>query len=722
LYNSNIEEKELEFEVGDKKISFKSGKLARQANGAVLVQSGGNGILVTATMSEDFKGEKDFFPLTVDVEERMYAAGKIPGGFFKREGRATDRAILTARLTDRPLRPVFDKNLRNEMQVISTVLSVDQVYPYDVLVMNGSSCALFISDIPFYEPIGAVRIGNIDGVWLVNPSFEELKTSVVDIIIAGTETAILMVEARCRQASEEMVLEAIERAIPEIRKVIAAQVEFGSMVGVEKKQLETFKLNVEVSAKVDELARKRISEKLEKVVEFASKENKDELLSLGKKGFASEELDIISAEVKKELKEQFPDDSISIDVSLKELERELVRKMILENGIRPDGRKDNEIRKVTCEVGLFPETTHGTGLFTRGRTQALTILALGSIRESQRLDNLEEVEFKRYMHHYNFPPFSTGETSPLRGPKRREIGHGALAERALEAMIPDEDTFPYSIRLVSEILESNGSSSMASVCGSTLALMDGGVPIIHPVSGIAMGLVKGKGDEFVVLSDIQGIEDFYGDMDFKVAGTENGITALQLDIKVKGIDVGVMKKALFQAKEGRLFILNKMLSAIEKPRESLAKIAPKITSFKIPKDKIGELIGPGGKNIKSIKEEFSLDEIDVTDSDGEGVVSITCSDAKNIEMARKKIEGMLKGIDDINEGDEFTGTVVGITSYGAFINIFPGLDGLLHISKIANKRINKVEEFLNLGDKIGVRVGSVDRRDRKISLERTDLE
>jgi polyribonucleotide nucleotidyltransferase len=722
LYNSNIEEKELEFEVGDKKISFKSGKLARQANGAVLVQSGGNGILVTATMSKDFKGDKDFFPLTVDVEERMYAAGKIPGGFFKREGRATDRAILTARLTDRPLRPVFDKNLRNEMQVISTVLSVDQVYPYDVLVMNGSSCALFISDIPFYEPIGAVRIGNIGGQWLVNPSFEELKTSIVDIIVAGTETAILMVEARCKQASEEMVLEAIERAVPEIRKIIAAQVQFGAMVGAEKKQLETFKLNAEISAKVDELARKRISEKLVKVVEFAAKENRDELLSLGKKGFASEELDIISEEVKKELMEQFPDDSVSIDVSLKELERELVRKMILENGIRPDGRKDNEIRKVTCEVGLFPETTHGTGLFTRGRTQALTILALGSIRESQRLDNLEEVEFKRYMHHYNFPPYSTGETSPLRGPKRREIGHGALAEKALEAMIPDEDIFPYSIRLVSEILESNGSSSMASVCGSTLALMDGGVPILHPVSGIAMGLVKGNGDDFVVLSDIQGIEDFYGDMDFKVAGTENGITALQLDIKVKGINAEVMKKALFQAKEGRLFILNKMLSAIEKPRESLAKIAPKITSFKIPKDKIGELIGPGGKNIKSIKEEFSLDEIDVTDSDGEGVVSITCSDAKNIEMARKKIEGMLKGIDDINEGDEFIGTVVGITSYGAFVNIFPGLDGLLHISKIANKRINKVEEFLNLGDKIGVRVGSVDRRDRKISLERTDLE
>ena len=721
MQNINSNEQIYVFEIAGKPITFKTGRLAKQANGAVLMESGGNGILITATMSENCREGIDFFPLVVDVEERMYAAGKIPGGFFKREGRATDKAILISRLTDRPLRPVFDKNLRNEVQVIATILSVDQVYPYDVMVMNGASCALYISDIPFYEPIGAVRVGNVDNNWIINPSYEDLKKSAIDIVVAGTETAILMVEAKGREASEEMVMEAIERAIPEIRNIIAAQLEFARTAGIEKKQLDTFKLNSEVKEKVDSIARHSMLEKLEKVVEFSSSENSQQLLDSGKKGYAAEELDRISTEVKKEMAELYPEDSISIDISLKELERELVRKVILEKGIRPDGRKPEEIRKITCEVGLFPDTTHGTGLFTRGRTQALSILALGSIKEAQRLDNLEELEFKRYMHHYNFPPFSTGDTAALRGPKRREIGHGALAERALEPMIPDEEKFPYAIRLVSEILESNGSTSMASVCGSTLALMDGGVPIANPVSGIAMGLVKGEDDHFVVLSDIQGIEDFYGDMDFKVAGTKNGITALQMDIKIKGIDLAIMSKAIYQAKEGRLFILDKIVQTISAPRENLAKVAPKITSFKVPKDKIGEIIGPGGKNIKAIKEEFELDEVDITDSNGEGVVSITCSDQNNIEMARKKIEAMLKGIEDINEGDEFIGTVVGITSYGAFINIIPGLDGLLHISKVANKRISNVEEYLKMGDKIGVRVGSIDRRDKKISLERTDL-
>ncbi|MBM3705344.1 MAG: polyribonucleotide nucleotidyltransferase [Actinobacteria bacterium] len=700
---------------------FQTGILAKQANGAVLVQSGGNGILVTATMSDSFREDIDFFPLVVDVEERMYAAGKIPRGFFKREGKASDKAILISRLTDRPLRPVFDKNLRNEVQVIATVLSVDQIHPYDVLIMNGASCALYISDIPFYEPMGAVRIGHCDGNWLINPSYEELKKSSIDIVVAGTENAILMVESKCREADEELVLEAIERALPEIKKIIQAQVNFSRELGIEKRQPRNFELNEDVKKRVNELAKEKIQEKLESVVEFTKDASKKELLDGGRRGYISEELDIITGEVKTILNEEFPDDSISTDISLKELERELVRKMILEKQIRPDGRKPEEIRKISCSVGLFPDTTHGTGLFTRGRTQALSILALGSIREAQKIDSLEEMEFKRYMHHYNFPPFSTGETAALRGPKRREIGHGALAERALEPMIPDEDKFPYAIRLVSEILESNGSTSMASVCGSTLALMDGGVPIINPVSGIAMGLIKGEGSDFVVLSDIQGIEDFYGDMDFKVAGTKNGITALQMDIKIKGIDIGIMRKALYQAKQGRLFILDRMLEAISQPRENLAKIAPKITTFKIPKDKIGEVIGPGGKVIKNLKEEFDLDEIDITDSNGEGLVSITCSDAEKIKQARIKIESMLKTIDDINTGDEFTGTVVGITSYGAFVNIIPGTDGLLHISRVANKRINKVEDFLKLGDKIGVRVVSVDRRERKISLERTDM-
>jgi polyribonucleotide nucleotidyltransferase len=719
--NFNGEVKSCEVEINGKMISFSTGKLAKQANGSVLVEYGGIGILVTATMNENFQNDIDFFPLIVDVEERMYAAGKIPGGFFKREGKATDKAILISRLTDRPIRPVFDKNLRNEIQIVATVLSVDQLNPYDILIMNGASCALYISDIPFDEPIGAVRIGNIDGNWITNPNYDEIKRSIIDIVVAGTENAILMVEAKGKEASEEIVLEAIEKAIPEIKRIIQVQKEFREKLNVARKDVVKFELKKEIVQKVYELTHDKIQEKLDKVFEFSSKDNKEDFLDNSKRGFISDELDKIKNELMEQLKENYPDDSISIELALKDLERELVRKMIIEKYIRPDGRKPDEIRKVTCEVGLFPDTTHGTGLFTRGRTQALTILALGSIKESQKLDNLESEDFKRFMHHYNFPPYSTGDTAPIRGPKRREIGHGALAEKALEPMIPDEEKFPYSLRLVSEILESNGSTSMASVCGSTLALMDAGVPILNPVSGIAMGLVKGEDNKFVVLSDIQGIEDFYGDMDFKVAGTKNGITALQMDIKIKGIDVSILKKALYQAKEGRMFILGKILETIPEPRKNLSKIAPKITSFKIPKDKIGEIIGPGGKNVKSIKEEFNLDEIDITDSNGEGVVSITCSDAQSIEMAKKKIEAMLKGIDDINVGDEFIGTVVGITNYGAFVNIIPGIDGLLHISKVSNTRINRVEDVLKIGDKITVRAISVDRRDRKISLERADI-
>ena len=426
--------------------------------------------------------------------------------------------------------------------------------------------------------------------------------------------------------------------------------------------------------------------------------------------------------MEKELEEDFPDDSESIDMSFNELERELVRKTILEKGIRPDGRKPDDIREIKCEVGLFPDTTHGMGLFTRGKTQALTILALGSIREAQKIESLGKEEFKRYIHHYNFPPFSVGETWPLRGPKRREIGHGALAEKALRPMIPDEDKFPYVLRLVSEILESNGSTSMASVCGSTLALMDAGVPILNPVSGIAMGLIKDdKSDNYVILKDIQGIEDFYGDMDFKVAGTKNGITALQMDMKIKGISLDIIKEILEKAREGRLYILEKMLEVIPEPRPTLSKCAPKITTFKIPKEKIGDIIGPGGKNIKSIKEEFNLDEIDISDYNGEGIVSIISSNDENIAMARKKIEGMLKSIDDIKVGEEFLGTVVGITNYGAFINLIPGVDGLLHISKVANKRIKDIKDYLKVGDKVLVKVENIDSKSKKIGLERTDI-
>ena len=642
MSNSDIDEMTQEFEIGNNIIRFKTGKLAKQSNGAILAESGGNGILITSTMSDRFQDNIDFFPLIVDVEERMYAAGKIPGGFFRREGKATDKAILNARLTDRPIRPIFDKNLRNEVQIVATILSVDQVYPYDVLIINGASCSLCISDIPFNEPIGAVRVGYSENGWIIDPSYEDLKNSMIDIVVAGTENAILMIEAKGKEADEKIVIEAIEKAMPEIKKIINAQKEFAGKIGKTKKEMPQFVLNEDVSRRVRELAEDRISEKIAYVVESSKRGDSGELLDSGIKGFMSTELDMISNDVKEKLGEEFPEDYQSIDISLKELERELVRKMILEHRIRPDGRKPQDIRKISCEVGLFPETTHGTGLFTRGRTQALTILALGSIREAQKLDSLEELEFKRYMHHYNFPPFSTGETAPIRGPRRREIGHGALAEKALRSMIPEEDEFPYSIRLVSEILESNGSTSMASVCGSTLALMDGGVPIKNPVSGIAMGLVKGEGDDFVVLSDIQGIEDFYGDMDFKVAGTKNGITALQMDMKVKGIDIEIISRALDQAREGRLFILEKMLDVIPAAREKLSKVAPKIQTFKIPKEKIGEIIGPGGKTVKAIKEEFDLEEIDITDSNGEGLVSIMCSDSDSIELARQKIESMLR--------------------------------------------------------------------------------
>lgn len=713
-------ETKCEIDIGGKKMEFSTGKLAKQAD-SVLVKYAGNGVLVTAVMSKKPVEHLDFFPMIVDVEERMYAAGKIPGGFFKREGRASTMAVLISRLTDRPLRPLFDKNIRNEVQIIATVLSVDQINLYDVSVVNGASMALYISDIPFDEPVGAVRIGKIEDKWIVNPTYDDLKESTIDLVVAGTENAILMVEAGGREASEEMVIEAIGRAHDEIKRIVDLQKQFKEKVGREKSKVSYFEVNEDVRLRTREMAEEKIQAVLDTIEEYSLDPEKKALLDESRKGFFQDRVSDIKDEIVEKLSEEFPEEKGSISVSFKEIEKDLVRKMILEKGIRPDGRKTSEIRKISCEVGLFPETTHGMGLFTRGKTQALTILALGSIREAQRLDNLGGDEYKRYMHHYNFPPFSTGETWPMRGPKRRDIGHGILAEKALKPMVPAEDDFPYALRLVSEIMESNGSTSMASVCGSTLALMDAGVPIKNPVSGIAMGLIKGEGDSFEVLSDIQGIEDFYGDMDFKVAGTKNGITALQMDIKIKGIDLDILREALARAKEGRMYILEKMLETISEPRSVLSKAAPKITTFKIPKDKIGEIIGPGGKNIKGIKEEFNLDEIDISDHDGEGMVSITSTDMDAIDRAKQKIESMLKSPEDIEVGEEFVGTVVGITSYGAFINLIPGTDGLLHISKVASERVNKVEDYLKMGDKIPVRVGNIDPRSRKISLERTDI-
>lgn len=713
-------ERRCEIDIDGKKMSFFTGKIARQAN-SVLVKFGGNGVIITAVMNQKPVDNVDFLPLVVDVEERMYAAGKIPGGFFRREGRASDKAILNSRLTDRPLRPLFDKNIRNEIQIIATVISFDKVNPYDISVINGTSMALCISDIPFEEPVGAVRIAKVGENWIVNPVYNEIEESIIDIVVAGTEEAILMVEAGGKEVPEGVVLEAIERAHSEIKKIVNIQKEFRKIAGKEKRETSNFKLNKEVEKRVGELTEEKIQEILNSIMKYSKDDKKKILLENTDKGYFQDRVSIIREETEKNLESEFPEDKESISESFKELERELVRKMVLEKGVRPDGREPDEIREINCEVGLFPDTTHGIGLFTRGKTQALTILALGSIKEAQKIDSLGKEEFKRYIHHYNFPPFSIGETKPLRGPRRRDIGHGALAEKALRPMIPDEDKFPYALRLVSEILESNGSTSMASVCGSSLALMDAGVPILNPVSGIAMGLIKGKDDKFVILKDIQGIEDFYGDMDFKVAGTKNGITALQMDMKIKGINLDIIKQALEKAREGRLFILDKMLEVIPEPRKSLSKSAPKITTFKIPREKIGEVIGPGGKNIKRIKEEFELDEIDISDYNGEGMVSIISSNDVNIKMARKSIEGMLKGIEDIKVGEEFMGTVVGITSYGAFVNLIPGVDGLLHISKVTNKRIKDVKDYLKIGDKILVRVGNIDSRTKKIGLERADI-
>lgn len=717
--NDHVGEDSINIEIGGKIVSFSTGKLAGQANASVLVKCGSSGVLVTAVMSENADKNSDFFPLVVDVEERMYAAGKIPGGFFKREGKASDKAILLSRLTDRPLRPLFDKNLRNEVQIVATVLSVDQINPFDVLVINGASMALTISDIPFEEPIGAVRVGRINDEFIINPSYDQIEESNIDIIIAGTENAILMVEAGCNEADEQIITDAIEIAHEEIKKLIKVQKDFQKEVGLEKKQAVLFEINEIAKNRLNELAGGPISEKLEEIVKYSESGQIEKIMENSKKGYFQDELKKISQDIINAIEEEFPDSMPTIEYSLKELERKLVRKTILDKNIRPDGRKPDEIRPITCEVGLFPETTHGTGLFTRGKSQALTILALGSMKESQRIDSIDNEEFKRFMHHYNFPAFSVGETGASRGPKRREIGHGALAERAIKPMIPDKDSFPYSLRLVSEILSSNGSTSMASVCGSTLALMDAGVPITNPVSGIAMGLIKDEeSDNYIVLSDIQGIEDFYGDMDFKVAGTEKGITALQMDIKIKGISVDIIKDAIIQAKKGRMFILEKMLETIPHYRDNLSSCAPKITTFRIPKEKIGEIIGPGGKNIKAIKEEFDLEEIELYDEDNEGVVQITSANENNVLLARKKIEALVKGFDDINIGDEYLGTVVGITKFGAFVNLIPGIDGLLHISKISDKRVEKVEDFLKLNDKLMVKISFIDKKDRKISLER----
>ncbi|MBN2046562.1 MAG: polyribonucleotide nucleotidyltransferase [Anaerolineaceae bacterium] len=680
--------------VGDKVITFETGKLAGQANGAVTIRLGDSMIFSAATMGKPREG-LDFFPLTVEYEERMYAGGRIPGSFFRREGRPGSDAILTSRLTDRPLRPLFDKNMRNDVQVINMSLSADSENPLDILVVNAASAALTISDIPWAGPIGAVRIGRIDGEFIVNPTYPQMDISDLDLRIAGTRDAILMVECGANEVPEDVMVEALSFGHQALMPLIEVQEQMREEVGKEK---------VEVTiAPVDEAM-------VEKVYSRAAAE----MTSIFEQGLPkAETADALNTLLDQVIAEFVPEEDVDnvqaeVNKAWEAVEKKVVRGRIVNQGIRPDGRDAKQVRPIWCEVGSSPRA-HGSGIFTRGETQAFSLATLGTPRDAQEIDTLSPVESKHYMHHYNFPPYCTGEAKPLRGSSRREIGHGALAERALLPVIPPQDEFPYTMRVVSEIMSSNGSSSMASVCGSTLALMDAGVPIKAPVSGVAMGLVK-EGESYKILTDIQGLEDHLGDMDFKVTGTEKGITALQMDIKIKGITREIMSEALTQAREARMFILEQMLAEIPVPRPELKSFAPRITTIKIPVDKIGALIGPGGKNIRQIQEETGA-TIDIQE---DGTVFIAATSGEAEAAARERIE---LTTETPEEGHIYTGKVVRTTDFGAFVQILPGTDGMVHISQLDTERVNTVEDVCRVGDELTVMVTAVGK-DGKIRLSR----
>jgi polyribonucleotide nucleotidyltransferase len=683
----------LEIPVGEHSIVLETGKLARQAGGAVTARLGDTMVLSTATRSEAPRAGATFLPLSVDIEERMSSAGKIPGGFIKREGRPSERAILTARLTDRPLRPLFPKGYHYEIQVIGTVLVADQEIPYDTVSMVGTSAALALSDIPFDGPIGAVRVGrDPDGAFILNPSYHQLTESDLDLVVAGTRDAITMVEAGANEVTEDVMVEALGVA----QEVIHAQAEaiegWAAQFGKQKQQVE----EGEENPFIDKLR----SGYLGRI--------KDGIVSTDRRG-RHEALD----ELREELTEGRDEaEAAQILAAISTLEKEAFRELYLEDRKRTDLRAFDEIRPTASEVQVLPRV-HGTGLFTRGETQVLSSLALADMGLVQRLDTLEPQTTKRYMHHYNFPPFSTGETGRLGSPRRREIGHGALAERALLPVIPDEDSFPYAIRIISEVLESNGSSSMASVCGSTLALMDGGVPIKAPVAGVAMGLVA-EGEDYVILTDIQGLEDHMGDMDFKVAGTRDGITALQMDMKVTGVSARLLKEALDQAQRGRLQILRIMQETIAEPRAEISDYAPRVETLQIPTDKIGLLIGPGGKTINALQEEYGV-SISV---ENDGTVFVAGVDGVSVKSALSSINGMTK---EVEPGDIYTGKVVKTTNFGAFVELMPGRDGLIHISRLApgKERIDRVEDVVSEGDRVKVRVLDIDKQNR-ISLEKLE--
>jgi polyribonucleotide nucleotidyltransferase len=689
--------KTVSVEIAGSEISFETGKMAKQASGAVVVRQGDTMVLSTATMGN--LRDADFLPLTVDIEERMYAAGKIPGSFFKREGRSGTEATLTARMIDRPLRPLFPKNWRYETQLVGIPLSVDHEHPYDILAMNGASAALMISPVPLPTPVGAVRIGKIDGNFVVNPSEEDLAEgrSDLDLVVAGTDEAILMVEAGANQIPEAEILDALDIAHGAIKKLCAVQWELRELAGKPKVEVEPVSVP-------EQLYNEMVSEFGEKIDQATSVHDKLERQD-ATKAVEAEAIDRFTPDADHE---DYAVARQNAQKAFDKLEKATIRERIAKRKLRPDGRDTTEIRDITIEVGLLPRT-HGSALFTRGQTQALSVAALGTLKEEMRLDTLGLQTQKFYFHHYNFPPFSVGEAGFMRGPKRRDIGHGALAERALVPVVPTTEEFPYTIRVVSDILESNGSSSMASVCGSTLSLLDAGVPLKAPVAGIAMGLIK-EGDDYVVLTDIAGVEDHLGDMDFKVAGTEDGITALQMDIKITGVTFEIMRDALTQAKEARSFILGKMAEVISEPRAEMSKYAPRIIQLKIDPDKIGLLIGKGGETIRGLQDEFQS-QIDVND---EGQVLVYSSNGELGEALAARISGMTK---EVEIGDSFTGKVVKTTTFGAFVELAKGTDGLLHISNIApGQRPATVEEVINKGDEIEVRVVEVDRERGRIGL------
>ena len=691
-------DKKYSMELAGRTLTLEFGRYAQQANGSVLVRYGDTVVLVCATAAAQPRPGMDFFPLSVEFEEKLYSVGKIPGGFIKREGRPTEKAILTSRLIDRPIRPLFPKGMRNDVQVVATVLSVDTNQPPEIPAMIGSSVALSISDIPFAGPTGAVNVGLVDGEYVINPNDEQRAASDLNLTVSGTKDAVMMVEAGANEVTEEVMLKGILLAHEEIKKLVAFQEQIVAEIGKPKREFPLELVGDDIKEAVRTFSYDRMVWAFD-TFERYEREAREA---------------VVTQEAHAEFDAQFEGREREIDDALYAIKKEIMRGKILDAGVRPDGRALTEVRPIWCETGILPRT-HGSAVFTRGQTQVMTVVTLGAMGDVQVLDGLSNEDTKRYMHHYNFPPYSTGEAKPMRGPGRREIGHGALAERALEPMIPSEEEFPYAIRLVSEVMSSNGSTSQASVCGSTLSLMDAGVPIKRPVAGAAMGLIKASDDsgKVAILTDIQGLEDFLGDMDFKVAGTTEGITAIQMDMKIKGIDEPILRQALRQAHDARMFILGKMLECLPAPRDHMSKYAPKITRFTINPEKIREVIGPGGKMINKIIAETG-GKIDIED---DGRVYISTPDEEASARARSMIEGIAK---DPQVGDVFRGKVVRIMQFGAFVEFAPGKDGLVHISKLADKRVEKVEDVVNIGDELEVRVAEIDSQGR-INLVRNDI-